>query len=172
MIRLKYKKVHIIGSVGSGKTTLAKKLSKEFNIPYYELDNVVWERHKSGDIRRTEEQRKEYLEQIIQSKAWIIEGVHNEEWVSNSFYEADIILFLDPAYSIRTYRIIRRFFLQKVGVEKSHYKSTFQIFFKMFKWNKQFETVGKPNFLTNYHQLDDKIKMIRSKKDIVEVLRV
>ncbi|WP_440338356.1 shikimate kinase [Lysinibacillus sphaericus] len=34
-------KIHIIGSVGSGKTTLAKELSAKLNIPYYELDNVV-----------------------------------------------------------------------------------------------------------------------------------
>ena len=36
-----YKKIYIIGPVGSGKTTLAKCLSKKYNIPYYELDKVV-----------------------------------------------------------------------------------------------------------------------------------
>jgi shikimate kinase len=34
------KKIHIIGSVGSGKTTLARTLSSHLNIPFYELDNV------------------------------------------------------------------------------------------------------------------------------------
>lgn len=62
-------KIHIISSVGSGKTTLAKKLSLMLNIPFYELDNVVWIRHKSGDIRRTEKEREEYLNTIIQSES-------------------------------------------------------------------------------------------------------
>lgn len=35
-------KIHIIGSVGSGKTTLARALSYQLNIPYYELDNVLF----------------------------------------------------------------------------------------------------------------------------------
>lgn len=37
-------KIHIIGSVGSGKTTLARNLSTTINVPFYELDNVVWKR--------------------------------------------------------------------------------------------------------------------------------
>ena len=44
-------KIDIIGSVGSGKTSLAKQLSKEYNIPYYEQDNIVWIRTEHGDIR-------------------------------------------------------------------------------------------------------------------------
>ena len=45
-------KIYIIGSVGSGKTTLAKRLSKELNILYYELDSVTWEYHPHGPDRR------------------------------------------------------------------------------------------------------------------------
>ncbi len=62
------KRIHIIGSVGSGKTTLAKDLSSKLNIPYYELDNVVWKRHSTGDIRRTDEEGDEYLNSILQSE--------------------------------------------------------------------------------------------------------
>ncbi len=34
-------KIRIIGSVGSGKTTLAKKLSEMEGIPYFETDRIV-----------------------------------------------------------------------------------------------------------------------------------
>ncbi|WP_277619935.1 hypothetical protein [Listeria aquatica] len=34
-------KIWIIGSVASGKTTLAKELQKELGIPYHELDVFV-----------------------------------------------------------------------------------------------------------------------------------
>lgn len=46
-------KIDIVGSVASGKTTLSRKISKEFNIPHYEKDNVVWKRTPSGDVKRT-----------------------------------------------------------------------------------------------------------------------
>lgn len=87
------KKIHIIGSVGSGKTTLAKELSAKLAIPYNELDNVVWNRCKTGDIRRTVEEREGLLNAIIRSDAWIIEGVHTQAWVVNSIKHAEIIIF-------------------------------------------------------------------------------
>ncbi|MFJ7726320.1 AAA family ATPase [Neobacillus sp. NPDC097160] len=160
------KKIHIIGSVGSGKTTLAKRLSRKLNVPFYELDNVVWKRQKSGDLRRTDEERKEYLNSIIQSDTWIIEGVHNEDWVASSFYNAELIIYLDTKYSIRTYRIIKRFVLQKLGLEKSNYKPTITIFFKMFKWNRHFEDVGKPNFFDKFGIYSDKLLVVANKKSI------
>lgn len=167
MILLKkpiYKRIHIIGSVGSGKTTLAKEISSWLDIPYYELDNIVWIRHKSGDIRRTEQEREEYLNSILKSDSWIIEGIHNEDWVSNCFQNADLIFFLDTKYSIRTYRIIKRFLKQKLLIEKANYKPTLAIFLKMFKWNRYFEEVGKINFFNNYGVHKDKIKVINNTK--------
>lgn len=50
-------KIDIVGSVASGKTTLARKISKEFNIPHYEKDNVVWKRTPSGDVKRIPQER-------------------------------------------------------------------------------------------------------------------
>lgn len=156
------KKIHIIGSVGSGKTTLAKEISSKLDIPYYELDNVVWIRKMSGDIRRTEQEREEYLNSIIQSESWVIEGVHNEDWVSTCFQSADLIIFLDTKYSIRTYRIIKRFLKQKLRLEKSNYRPTLEIFFKMFKWNRYFEGVGKVNFFNRYDIHKDKTEVINN----------
>lgn len=162
------KRIHIIGSVGSGKTTLAREISLRLDIPYYELDNVVWKRHSCRDIRRTEQERERYLNNIIQSDSWIIEGVHNEDWVSNCFHSADLIIFLDTKYSIRTYRIIKRFLKQKLRLEKSNYKPTVGIFFKMFKWNRYFEEVGKVNFFNKYGIHKDKIKIINSTTNFVK----
>jgi adenylate kinase family enzyme len=160
------KKIHIIGSVGSGKTTLAKELSLLLNLPYYELDNVVWKRYKTGDIRRTEEERDKYLTSIINSESWIIEGVHNEDWVSGCFHNAQLIIFLDTKYSTRIYRIIKRFVFQKFGIEKSNYTPTTKIFFKMFKWNRYFEQVGKPDFFNKYDKYSDKFVVINHKKTL------
>ncbi len=161
MKNMAHKKIHIIGSVGSGKTTLARKLSSELNIPHYELDNVMWKRRSSGDIKRTEWEREEFLNSIVQTDYWIIEGVHSEDWVSSSFHHADLIIFLDTKYPIRTYRLIKRFLKQKLGLEKSNYKPSWRIFFNMFKWNRDFENVEKIKFFNDYSALEEKIKIVR-----------
>ncbi|WP_336606264.1 AAA family ATPase [Fictibacillus marinisediminis] len=104
-------KIHIIGSVGSGKTTLARTLSSRLNVPYIELDNVVWKRSKPEDIRRSDVERDKYLNDIISSDQWIVEGVHHT-WVKPSFQNADVIIFLDTDYSKRTIRIIKSSFIK------------------------------------------------------------
>jgi cytidylate kinase len=47
----------------------------------------------------------------------VVEGVHHK-WVTPSLDNADLIIFLDTKYSIRIYRIIRRFILQNLELKK------------------------------------------------------
>ncbi|GGF13567.1 DNA topology modulation protein [Halobacillus andaensis] len=162
------KKIHIIGSVASGKTTLTGKLSAKLDIPYYELDNVVWIRNKE-DIRRTEREREEYLNHILVSEAWIVEGVHHEPWMMKSFQEADVIIFLDNAYKRRKYRIIKRFIKQKLGFEKANYTPTFSIFIKMFKWNASFER--NPVILEKLADYEEKLVIIRNDRTFIEEVK-
>jgi len=162
------RRIHIIGSVGSGKTTLAKELSTKFNIPHYELDNVVWIRKEAGDIRRTEQEKIDHLKAIIRTENWIIEGVHYEDWVAQSLHHADFIIFLDTNYFIHIYRIIKRFILQKLGLEKSNYKPTFAIFINLLKWNRRFEEIVKPDFCHKFEMYRDKLLVVTNKSKIVE----
>ncbi|WP_231877315.1 AAA family ATPase [Bhargavaea cecembensis] len=115
-------KIHIIGAVGSGKTTLARELSEKLGIPYYEIDNVAWERRAGGDVRRIPEDRDKLLHSIVSSDTWITEGTHPHDWVLPCFREAELIVFLDPPYRVRVERIIKRFVLQKAGIETAHYR--------------------------------------------------
>ena len=164
-------KIRIIGSVGSGKTTLARRLSRQLDIPFYELDNVVRERHHSGDRRRTEEEMVKCLNDILGQNSWIIEGVHNENWTVETFKQADVQVYLDPPYSTKTLRITRRFILQKLGLEKANYQVTNDMLFKMFKWNRHFEQVGKPNFFNTYAD-EAKLTVIRNKKDLTDLCKI
>jgi adenylate kinase family enzyme len=164
------KKIHIIGSVGSGKTTLARTLSSKIEIPYYELDNVVWQRAKTGDIRRSDQERDYYLNQITHSDYWIIEGVHYK-WVLSSFQEADLIIFLDTPFAKRKARIIKRFFLQKIGVEKANYRPTLTIFKKMFTWNAHFEQVSKPEILNLLQPFTNKLIVLKDNNEAANYLK-
>ncbi len=153
-------KIHIIGSVGSGKTTLAKALSASLGLPFYELDNMVWIRSEPGDIRRSDEERDEYLTHVVNSEAWIIEGAHHK-WVLPSLQNADVIIFLDASYCRRVYRIVRRFVLQKMGLEKANYNPTLLMLRKMFVWNSQFEYESKQEILDILHQYGEKLLFLK-----------
>ncbi|WP_284241282.1 DNA topology modulation protein FlaR [Paenibacillus glycanilyticus] len=160
------RKIHIIGSVGSGKTTFARQLSIEWGIPHYELDNVVWKRSKPADIRRTDEERDQVLRSIIQSDTWIVEGAHYKEWMFPSLNSAEAIVFMDTAYSVRRYRIVRRFILQLLRIEQSHYRPTLTIFRNMFIWNANFERQIKPELLNTLNDYSAKSIRLSTKDEI------
>ena len=71
-------KIRIIGSCGSGKSTTAKELSEKYEIPYYEIDNMIWDR-SSDNLKFPEEVRNATLRSIIYSDSWIVEGVQYKD---------------------------------------------------------------------------------------------
>ena len=59
-------KIHIIGGSGSGKTYLADKLSKEYGITHYDLDELQWDnKADSYGVKRNAEERQEILEHVF-----------------------------------------------------------------------------------------------------------
>jgi len=159
------KRIHIIGSIGSGKTTLAKTLSNQLNIPYYELDNVVWKRFDSGDNKRTEQERNEYLSSIVTTENWIIEGVHHK-WVTPCFKSADLILFLDTNFSTRRFRIIKRFLMQKIGIEKANYKPTLEVLKILYNYNTVFEHKSKPEIFDMLIPYNNKLVILKNNDEV------
>ena len=116
-------KIHIIGGPGSGKSFLADNLSKQFDIPHYDLDDLQWDNVANDyGTKRNLQERDALLNQILQKDDWIIEGVYFA-WCKQCFDDADKIYLLDvPQYKCR-YRIVRRFIRRKLGIEKGKKES-------------------------------------------------
>jgi len=132
------KKILIIGIVASGKTTLAERLSKKINVPWYELDCIVYHQTPTGRHKRTAEEQIEVLKEIDKNGPWIFEGTDRQSY--QCLYQmADIIIFLDPPLWKRRIRILSRFVKQKLGIEKCHYKPDFLMLKMMYKWTQDFE---------------------------------
>ncbi|MBM7688701.1 hypothetical protein BCR24_08795 [Enterococcus ureilyticus] len=132
-------KIMIVGPVGSGKTTFAKQLSAKIAVPYYELDNLIWNRHPSGDKPYSEEESSKKLQVILTNDRWIIEGTTTKDWIKAAIDSADTIFLLLPPYSTRVYRIVSRYIKQITKQEKAHYQPSPHLLIKMFIWNHHFE---------------------------------
>ena len=131
-------KIHIIGGPGSGKTFLAEKLSAQLGIPHYDLDALQWDNTSLRyGTKRDAQERDALLREILQKDDWIIEGVYYA-WCGQSFEDADRIYLLSvPRYQYR-YRIIRRFFRRKLGLEKGK-KETLKSLSDLLKWAGKFQ---------------------------------
>ncbi len=92
-------RIAIIGTTGSGKTTVARTLSKILNYPNIELDALFWEKNWK---KVSDQIFRERVINAIKLDKWIIDG--NYEPIRNLIWErADTVIYLD-------YTILRTFF--------------------------------------------------------------
>ncbi|GKW44467.1 AAA family ATPase [Planococcus sp. NCCP-2050] len=162
-------KIYITGSVGSGKTTLAKRLAAELGLLHFETDNFVWKRAPGGDIRNSEKQRNAHLAEALMQPDWIVEGVHID-WTDAAIDQADWIIFLDLPLKERKRRIIKRFFKQIAGVESANYEPKFKMLQKMFTWNRYYEDKMKPVFLKKFQAYPEKAIISKSSEAASRIL--
>lgn len=67
---IKYKRISIVGSPGSGKTTLAFYLQKQLGIPLYRMSDIL----KKYENIQEEETWEAFFDTFLSLKDWIIDG--------------------------------------------------------------------------------------------------
>ena len=108
-------KIIIAGSVGAGKTTFAKPLSKKLSIPHFELDHLYW---LPNWVARPEDERiKIAKEKIAPLSKWITCGnhfyLHEITWD-----KADTVIWLDYSIWLCLWRALKRALRSMIKREK------------------------------------------------------
>jgi adenylate kinase family enzyme len=108
-----YRRITVVGTTGSGKTTLARQLAQLFDIPHTELDTLYWEANWTAASPIVFQER---TAQALSGDAWIVDGNYSK--VRNVIWSrADTIIWLD--YSLWTimrqllWRTFRRILTQE-----------------------------------------------------------
>ena len=64
-------RIVIIGSTGSGKSTLGRTLAAKFGVPHTEMDTLHW---LPGWIERDDATFRELVDAFTAQSAWVIDG--------------------------------------------------------------------------------------------------
>src|SRR5215210_7176988 len=65
------RRISVVGTTGSGKTTLARQLSQRLVIPHVELDALYWEPNWVG---AADPVFRERVEGALRGEAWVVDG--------------------------------------------------------------------------------------------------
>jgi len=99
-----FKRVAIVGTSCSGKTTFAKELARKLNKKHVELDAINW---LPGWTPRPDADFKELVEKAISEDEWIIDG--NYSRVRDLVWErATTLIWLNYSFPIVMYRALSR----------------------------------------------------------------
>jgi adenylate kinase family enzyme len=107
----------ITGAPGSGKTTLARRLSTRLRAPWFELDAVVYV--GGAGPKRDFAERLALAHEIVARPCWIVEG--NYLWWAAEVYDAaDLVVWLDLPWYVATARVIARHLLNSLRGTNRH----------------------------------------------------
>lgn len=99
-------RVFVIGCSGSGKTTIARRISDRFDVPLHELDFLAWDRESDGSLLPREERIK-IANSISDSDGWVAEGIYLG-WTGALMERADLIVWTDVRMTVALWRIFWR----------------------------------------------------------------
>lgn len=98
------KRVLVIGSGGSGKSTFAPRLGERLGLPVIHLDKVFW---RSGWVETPKDEWKRKVEELCGGDSWVMDG--NYSGTLDVRLEAcDTVIFLDLPRVLCTWRVLKR----------------------------------------------------------------
>ena len=145
-----YKKILIYGLTASGKTTLAKKVSKILGMKVYHTDDFAYK--KKWTLKSTEKEFMNKLNNVVRKKEWIIEGVHSE-WVLSAVKEADLVIFLNTNKIVMAKRALKR----SKG-KKDTMKQKLKLLYWIYRWG--------PSWYRKYKKDSKKFLEVKDSKDL------
>jgi adenylate kinase family enzyme len=86
-------KIAVVGTSGSGKTTVARRLAEHHGVPHVELDALHWGPNWSEP---SVEEFRARVERALSSPGWIADGSYHGKLGDSVLERADLVVWLDP----------------------------------------------------------------------------
>jgi adenylate kinase family enzyme len=100
------RRIAVIGVSGNGKTTFARRLAAQLDVPYTELDALC---HLPGWVEASDEElRGAVVRAMGASDGWVLDGSYERKIGNVVFDRADTVVWLDQPLPLVLWRLVRR----------------------------------------------------------------
>ena len=146
------KKIMLIGSGGSGKSTMARQLGAKLSLKVYHLDALLWKpnwvlvpRHEQRDIQND----------LVKKDEWIIDGNYGGT-MDIRLKAADTIIFLDIDRKICMYRALKRMVQYRNKTRPDMREGCDErLDFSFLKWIWRYPKAKRPDILNKLEHISD-----------------
>jgi len=108
------RRISVVGTCGSGKTTVGREIAARLGIPFLELDALAW---LPEWVSRPTEELRSLVEERTRDPAWVVDGnrgvVRDLVWT-----RADTVVWLDYPFRRVFTQLLRRTILRVVCREE------------------------------------------------------
>ncbi|MBJ7554486.1 shikimate kinase [Marinomonas spartinae] len=108
------KRINIVGTSGSGKSTVGRMLATKLGYPYLEMDAMFW---KPDWQESTDEEFFAKLEHQLLQEKWVLDGNYHRtapiKWVN-----VDTVLWVDYSFTRTLYQAVKRAFLRSLSKQE------------------------------------------------------
>lgn len=98
------KKINIIGTSGSGKSTFAKTLSKKLDYPYIEMDAIFWGKNWYWP---SDDEFFNKLEESLMLDSWVLDGNYTRT-IPIKWKQVDTIIWIDFSFTRTLFQALKR----------------------------------------------------------------
>lgn len=100
------KRISVIGSSGSGKSTMARRLETAFDLPVLELDSIY---HQEDWEPLPDDEFRDRVSEFVSGDGWIVDGNYTSHGVAQLVWpRADTVVWMDPPRRTVMARVVRR----------------------------------------------------------------
>ena len=97
-------RILVVGTSGSGKTTIAQAIAARTGAPHFASDDFYWEQDwKPSPIARVDR----LLGEVLDKPSWVLDGNFEHRWES-VWNQADLIVWLDYSLPTVLWQVARR----------------------------------------------------------------
>jgi adenylate kinase family enzyme len=168
------RRIHVTGGPGSGKTTLARRLGDALAVPVHDLDGIArnFERRGLG----LAENLPGAVTQIVTTSDWVCGGAYLG-WAVPVFESADLVVWLDVAWPVASYRIVARHI--KAELARNNRFPGWRQMYRFWRWSMRYyrdrnaaglNAYGTPNtrsfLVAELEAYEEKLVACRSNADI------
>jgi adenylate kinase family enzyme len=103
-VRRRYRRINVVGTSGSGKTTFSRNLATILSVPHIEMDAIFWGPNWQG---LEDEQFLPRVASAVQQEAWVLDGNYTRT-TQIKWAQVECVIWLDLPFFQTVSRVLKR----------------------------------------------------------------